>query len=263
MNRPLLAAQGLSIRIGRRTLLEDLALQVRAGERWGVLGVNGSGKTRLLETLVGLHPPQSGQIDYGDLPLPGMRPLHAARHRAFLPQQVQDAFALSVLDVVLAGRYPHLSGTAWETPADLQRARDVLAELELLELAERDVMSLSGGERQRVALAAVLAQDTPLLLLDEPFNHLDLRHQGKLLTHLYRMACEQGTAVLCAMHDLNQAACFASHAILLGPGARARVGPVAEVLQPGPLSAAFGVEIRQVAVEGQPWFLVDSRTSPS
>ena len=163
-----------------------------------------------------------------------------ARQRGLLPQAQHDAFSASVTDVVLLGRHPHLGRWAWESAADRRVARAALHSMDLETLTDHDVTTLSGGERQRVGLAALLTQDPPLLLLDEPVSHLDLHHQVTVLEHLRRLAHERGRACLMSIHDLNLAARFCTHALVIGPGAKLHQGPAESTMNEVVLSAAFG-----------------------
>lgn len=251
---PLLRATGLGLQIGPRMLLDDLHLALRPGEVWALLGPNGSGKTTLLHTLAGLRPPSAGTLELAGQPLADWPPGPAACLRGLLPQTVVDSFSATVLELVLIGRHPHLSRWAWEDDTDTAVARAALAAVDLAGFEARDVLSLSGGERQRVALAALLAQDPLLLLLDEPLAHLDLHHQLQLLQHLQHLARGAGKAVLMSVHDLNLAARFATHALVLGPHGH-RAGPVAAVLDEATLGAAFGHALRRVRV-GEHWLFV-------
>jgi iron complex transport system ATP-binding protein len=249
----LLRTEGLQLRAGARLLLDDLALHVERGQIWAVLGPNGSGKTTLLHTLAGLLPPAAGQVWLDGRPLGDWSPGDAACLRGLLPQVLADAFSSPVLDVVLLGRHPHLARWAWESDEDLERARAALAAVDLAGFEARDVLTLSGGERQRVGLAALLAQDPPLLLLDEPLAHLDLHHQIAVLQHLQALAAG-GKAVLLALHDLNLAHRFASHALVLAPGGH-RAGPVAQVMDEVTLATAYGHALQRVQAAGHTLFV--------
>jgi iron complex transport system ATP-binding protein len=167
-------------------------------------------------------------------------PVPLARRRALMPQSAHDAFSASVLDIVMLNRFPHLAGWGWEGEADRAAAHTALDLLGLASLATRDVLSLSGGERQRVALAAVLCQDAPLLLLDEPLSHLDLHHQIDCLEALTAWAAGPKRTVVFSCHDLNLARRFATHALLLDGTGAAFAGPARDVLTPPLASRAFG-----------------------
>jgi iron complex transport system ATP-binding protein len=237
---PLLVGTGLTLRVGSRTLAEGLTLRIGSGELWCVIGANGSGKTTLLHTLAGLRRP-----DAGTLALQGRElaewPLHeAARLRGLLPQSLHDAFSASALDVALMGRHPHLARWAWESAGDRALALAALRAVDMDAFATRDVLTLSGGERQRVGIAALLAQDPAMLLLDEPLAHLDMHHQLVVLQHLRALAREQGKAVLLTIHDLNLARRFATHALVLGANVGPCSGRVHDVMTEATIGSAFG-----------------------
>ena len=169
--------------------------------------------------------------------------------RAYLPETSSDAFPATALDVALSGRHPHLARWQWESDADLALGRAALAAFGVLHCAARDVATLSGGERRRVALAAMLVQQAPLLLLDEPSAHLDLGQQIAAFDVLARHAREHGTAIVMVVHDLHLALRYADHAIVIGGGS-ATSGIAANTLTADALGAVFGrllVEVGQGA----------------
>jgi iron complex transport system ATP-binding protein len=237
---PLAAAHTLGLRVGTRTLVDALTQTFHAGELWCIAGPNGAGKTTLISTLAGLMKPAAGHVEVDGVALAHWQPARLAQRRALMPQTVRDAFSASVLDIVLLNRFPHLGGWGWERDEDRAAAHAALAALGLETFATRDVLSLSGGERQRVALAAVLCQDAPLLLLDEPLSHLDLHHQIACLDALTRWVQADARAIVFSCHDLNLARRFATHALLLDGRGGFHAGPVREVLTPERASAAFG-----------------------
>lgn len=243
----LLETDGLTLRIGARTLLESLSLRVAPGELWCVIGSNGSGKTTLLHALAGLRAADAGSVRLAGKLLADWQATDAACLRGLLPQTLHDAFSASVLEVVLMGRHPHLARWAWEDDGDRSVARAALRAVDLDTLETRDVTTLSGGERQRVGIAALLTQNPLLLLLDEPVAHLDLHHQIVVLEHLRALVHDGGRAAVLSIHDLNLARRFASHALVLG-GAEPRLGPVDEVMNETILSEAFGHAVRRAQV---------------
>jgi iron complex transport system ATP-binding protein len=235
-----LSVQRLTLRAGARTLLDGFTHTFHAGEIWCVAGPNGAGKTTLLSTLAGLLRPAAGHVELDGVRMSDWAPLPLAQRRALMPQSAPDAFSASVLDIVRLNRFPHLSGWGWEREADRVAAHAALDLLGLADFAARDVLSLSGGERQRVALAAVLCQDAPLLLLDEPLSHLDLHHQIDCLEALAAWTREPRRTVMFSCHDLNLARRFATHALLLDGAGGVHAGPVHDVLTPTLTSRAFG-----------------------
>ncbi len=251
MSAPLLEAVDLRLGVDGRTLVRDLDFRVAAGEVWCLLGPNGAGKSTFLHTAAGLRGAQGGALALAGKPLGEWEPLAAARQRAFLPQNFHDAFSASVLDTVMLGRHPYLSRWEWEGADAREIALVALAAMDLAGFEARDVLTLSGGERQRVGLAALLAQDAPLLLLDEPVSHLDLHHQVLVLDHLVGLARNQGKGVIFTVHDLNLAARFASHALLLTPGGSVLQGALGEVLTEAALAAAFSHRVLRIESAGR------------
>jgi len=255
MSTPLLEAQDLSLRAGGRTLVRELNFSLGAGEVWCMLGPNGAGKSTFLHTAVGLREPQGGAMRLAGKALADWSAAEAARQRGFLPQTFHDAFSASVLESVMLGRHPYLSRWQWEGEDEREIALAALGAVDLAGFERRDVLTLSGGERQRVALAALLAQDAPLLLLDEPVSHLDLHHQLVVLEHLVKLARARGKGVLFTVHDLNLAARFASHALLLTPQGTVRQGPIGEVMTEAALWGAFGHRVTRIEAAGRTLFV--------
>lgn len=247
---PLLDVESLRLAVGRRTLIDTVSFTVRPGDVWCVLGANGAGKTLLLHTLAGLRALDGGAIALAEKPLPQWRLGEAARVRGFLPQFNAQVFPMSVVDAVVMGRYPHLPPWTWESDDDAALARAALNEVGLEPLADRDVTTLSGGERQRVAIATLLAQDPPLLLLDEPIAHLDLKHQLRVLDRLADLA-RRDRGIVLSIHDLTLARRCATHALLFDGAGRARAGPVAGVMTDDALSTAFACPVERVDAGGR------------
>ena len=227
----MISTHQLCLRMGQRVLVEDLAVQVNEGQCWSIIGRNGAGKSTLLRTLAGLRPADGGHVEIGGRALAAWPLAELARARAFLAQSRSDAFAYSVIETVLAARHPYHGQHYWEGSHDHAIALDALAAMEVAALAERDVRTLSGGERQRVAIAAMLAQDTPLLLLDEPANALDLAHQVAIMALLARLCRERNKTVIMIGHDLTLAHSVSTHALLLMGDGRWLAGTTDEVMR--------------------------------
>jgi iron complex transport system ATP-binding protein len=256
-----LSAQRVTLRAGTRTLLDSFTHTFYPGELWCIAGPNGAGKTTLISALAGLLQPAEGHVEIDSTRLSAWPAASLARRRALMPQNAHDAFSASVLDIVMLNRYPHLTGWGWERPDDRAAAHAALDLLGLGGFALRDVLSLSGGERQRVALAATLCQDAPLMLLDEPLAHLDLRHQVDCLEALTVWVAEPGRTVVFSCHDLNLARRFATHALLLDGEGRAFAGPVREVLTPALASRAFGYPLMLLQDNGHEALVPATRPS--
>jgi len=242
----MITTSSLHLAVGRRTLVRGLDWHAGPGECWSIIGRNGAGKSTLLRTLAGLRDADGGIVRVrhralADWPLPEL-----ARERAYLPQARSDAFGYRVIETVLAARHPYQDAHYWESDADLDAAMAALAALDVAPLADRDIRSLSGGERQRVAIAATLAQDTPLLLLDEPTNALDLAHQVGVMKLVADLCREAGKTIIFVSHDLNLAHGVSTHALLLMGDGAWHAGAVGEVLQAPLLSACLGHPIETI-----------------
>ena len=236
---PILSCSGLSVALGGRTILHGLDVDVREGEWLGVVGPNGAGKSTWLRALAGLLP-HSGSVQLRGREVRDWPGRARAREVALVRQQTDLPFAFSVREIVALGRAPHLG---WLSPLSREDRRSVngaLDALKLNDLAERPVTALSGGEQQRVLLAQSLAQQAPLLLLDEPTAHLDVRHRLDLLDHV-RQLVGAGHTVIAAMHDLEWAARYSDRILMLHEGRVAALGTPREVLTPAGLAEVFGV----------------------
>ena len=244
---PELALRDLRVAIDGRVLIERLSMTAAAGQLWCVVGPNGAGKSTWLSVLAGLRAPDGGSITLDGLPLTDWPALAMARRRAFLPQTLHDTFPISVYDAVMTGRHPHLARWEWEGEADARAVDAAIAALALESLAQRDVRTLSGGERQRVAMAAVVAQEARVLLLDEPVAHLDL-HQQIAVLRLLREGCRKhGWLAVLTVHDLNLARRFATHALLMDGEGHTTAGTAADVLTPEHCARVLRTPIAEVA----------------
>ncbi|MFE7504102.1 heme ABC transporter ATP-binding protein [Promicromonospora sp. NPDC057488] len=243
---PLLTLTGVQVRAGDAVLLDDVDLDVRPGEVLVVVGPNGAGKSTLVSVLAGDRAPDAGQAAWTGTPLGAVRPAELARLRAVLLQENQVSFPFRVIDVVRMGRAPwqgsgkqgsgrQASGTPADDDAVVARALDAA---DVAGLAERRFPTLSGGEKARTSFARLLAQDTTLLLLDEPTAALDVRHTEHVLRQARRHAAGGG-AVVVVLHDLALAAAWADRVLVLDGGRVAGLGAPAEVLTADLLSRVY------------------------
>lgn len=242
----ILQARQLAVSVGLHKVCLDLDLDLAPGSKLAILGRNGAGKSTLLATLAGLRAPDAGtlRLDGKSYAEHGLRA--AATLRGWLGQDRGDPFASTVMETVLAGRHPHLSRWAWESAADTTRARAALAALGLAGFEQREIHTLSGGERQRVAIAALLAQEPRLYLLDEPLAHLDLNHQIATLELLTRRAREDGVALAMVLHDPNLALRYCDQVVLLHGDSRHVAGPTVDILDAATLSELYGHPLKRV-----------------
>ena len=240
-----LTASGLRHEVSGRVLYAGLDVVAAAGEVVAVVGPNGAGKSTLLRTLAGLTRPQAGMVRLAGEDLRALPGRARARRLAYLPQTNSLAYALTVREVVLLGRTPFLPTFGGPGRVDHEAAARALARVGLAGFAERSVRTLSGGEFQRVMLARMLAGEAGVLVLDEPTAALDVGQALAFLGQLRGLASE-GAAVVLALHDLSLARRHADAAVLLAGDGTATSGPVARVLSPRSLAAAFGVAVREL-----------------
>ncbi|HWH29682.1 MAG TPA: heme ABC transporter ATP-binding protein [Mycobacteriales bacterium] len=237
---PVARLVAVAARRGRRTVLADAHLDVRRGELVAVVGPNGAGKSSLLHVLAGDLPASSGSVEVDGVPIGAWSARDLAQRRAVLPQAHTVAFPFSVLEVVRMGRAPwHGTCAAVDDDAAVGRA---LQTVQLTELAARPFSQLSGGEQARAALARVLAQETPLVLLDEPTAALDLHHAEQVLRHARTLA-DAGRSVVAVLHDLDLAGAHADRVVLVGAGRLVAVGGPEQVLSEALLSQTYGADV--------------------
>lgn len=226
-----------------RWLVRDLDLELGPGAITVVVGPNGSGKTSLLRTMLGLVQPRMGTVHLDGRPLIEHRPRERARAIAWLPQRTELPWGMPVERLVMLGRAPHLSPLAGPSAHDRRAVDDALARVGADHLRERDVLTLSGGELQRVLLARLLATEARLLILDEPTTALDIGHALALL-ELCRELAASGHGILLSLHELELARRYGDRALLLsGEKGEWRAGSCDEVLAPDRLAGVFGVEV--------------------
>ena len=254
----------VSVRYGERAALREVDLKIEPGELLALTGPNGSGKTTLLKSVLGLVKVDVGTIRIGGSDLLGLTRRERARCIAWVPQSESALDNVPLVEYVLYGRHPHIGTFERENEQDAQRVREALAAVDLAGRGEVGILELSGGERQRALLARALAQDTPVLLLDEPTSSLDIGHQLDLLERIRARARSDGRTVVTAMHDLNLAARYADRIAVLDRGRIAALGPPADVLSSALLREVWGVtaDLRHDARTGLP-FLVPRLPPPA
>jgi iron complex transport system ATP-binding protein len=235
---PALEAHALGYAVGPAWLAQGIDLEIWPGELVAIVGPNGAGKSTLCGLLGGDLRPARGKVILAGRALREFRPIELARGRAVLPQQTQLQFPFPVREVVLMGRHPHLRRGRPPTPHDDEIASAAMRDTDVAHLAGRSFTTLSGGEQTRVNLARVLAQDTPVLLLDEPTAALDLRHQQHVMA-LCRARAGRGDAVVVVLHDLALAAAWADRVAMMRGGRIVSCGSPDDVLTPELVSSVF------------------------
>jgi ABC-type cobalamin/Fe3+-siderophores transport system ATPase subunit len=240
---------GVSVTYDHVTVVSDVDLTVASGEWLSLIGPNGAGKTSLLRAIARLVP-FDGQIRIGDGQAQELGPRELARRVAVLPQEPQIPPGMTVAQYVLLGRSPHLGYFGRESGRDRRIVADVLRRLSLDVLASRPVEHLSGGERQRAAIARALAQQAPVLLIDEPTTSLDVGRQQEVLELIDEIRLEQGLTVIAAMHELTLAGQYANRLALLVAGRIVAVGPPAEILAEPVIAEHYGAHVRVIELNG-------------
>jgi iron complex transport system ATP-binding protein len=234
--------------------LRDVSLSLSAGEVLGLVGPNGSGKTSFIRAITGVAKPVSGSVLIGGREAALLSQRELALQMAVVPQDPALPPAFAALECVLMGRTPHLRLLQNEGVGDLDAARRAMVATDTWQFADRLLGELSGGERQRVIVARALAQETPILLLDEPTTHLDIGHQASVLRLVRDAAVSERKAVLAVVHDLTLAAQYCDLLVMLRGGSVVASGAPAEVLEPALLRDVYGaaVDVFPHPVTGRP-----------
>lgn len=225
-----LACQNLDVSIGGKVICTDLSLQLTAGQSWGLLGPNGIGKTTLLKCMAGLTPPDKGSVLLESEAIDKLPRRAIARSLGMLQQHTVYIFDASVLETAMTGRHPHLGYWEREGARDKQMALSAIKMVDLEGFEGRSVTGLSGGEARRLAFATVIVQKPGILLLDEPTNHLDIKHQIRIMDEVELQVTEQGRIAMIALHDVNLAARYCTHILMLFGEGDWMAGPVNELL---------------------------------
>ncbi len=255
-----LSVNNLTLKIAERTLCQSLSFEIKIGQCWGILGKNGAGKTTLLHTLAGIQSsstvvnPQAS-IKLNNVLTRQLKSQTRAQQLGILLQDFQDIFPSTVLDTALIGRHPHLKAWQWPDPDDINLVKKLLAQMGLGNYEQRNIASLSGGERRRLGLVTLLAQQTAILLLDEPVNHLDIAHQHQLLNYLTTPLFKQQHAIAMVMHDINLAKQYCDHILLIYDDGQTRTGKAEDILTAENLTEVYGYPITELTVDKQSVFV--------
>jgi ABC-type cobalamin/Fe3+-siderophores transport system ATPase subunit len=253
----MLQAESLRVKYADRLVLTDISFRVASGAILGVIGPNGAGKTTLIRALSGVAPLSTGRVIAQGKDISALSPVERALRVAVVPQARSLPASFTGRQLVLLGRTPHLNWLGHISANDEQCVNQALERAQALNLADRRLGELSGGEQQRLLLARALAQNAPILLLDEPTTHLDLQHQIGLLDKVRELARSEGLAVVVALHDLNLVSRYADQVALLVEGKMRAMGTPEEILQPELLGQVYQVPLQllHTAATGRPVIL--------
>ncbi|GGD70765.1 ABC transporter ATP-binding protein [Microbacterium murale] len=249
-----LTAEGVTLAYGDRTVIEGLDLQVAPGKITSIVGANGCGKSTLLRSLARLLSPASGQIVLDGKSVHSRPTKEVARVLGLLPQSPIAPEGIAVADLVGRGRHPHQKVLARWTTHDYEVVADALEATGITDLADRSVDELSGGQRQRVWIAMALAQETDILLLDEPTTFLDVAHQVEVLDLLTDLSVSRGTTIVMVLHDLNLAARYSDELVAMRGGQVHALGAPDDILTHTLVEEVFGManQITTDPVSGKP-----------
>lgn len=239
----MLSIHSITVSYGENEVLHEVSLEVEPGQVVALIGPNGAGKTTLIRAVSGVLPLRSGKVAVMGDDLASMTTKERARRLAVVPQARKLPAAYSVQQAVLMGRTPYLNWMGNPGAKDFQKVGWALERTHMAEFADRRVEELSGGEQQLVLVARALAQDAPIILLDEPTAHLDLKHQAAILNLVREMAEERNLAVLMSLHDLNLVSLYSDRIALLGGGRLRSIGSPREVLTQRELSQVYQVSL--------------------
>lgn len=253
----MLEANDLQVFYGKRVILNRVSFDIQSGSILGIIGPNGAGKTTLIRALSGVIPLAGGQIKVMGADLASLSSIERARRVAVVPQARSLPLYFTGWQMVVLGRTPHLNWLGHVSKNDEERVYQALQRAEALELADRRLGELSGGEQQRLLLARALAQEAPILLLDEPTTHLDLQYQVGLLDQVRRLVKEEDLTVVIALHDLNLISRYADRVALLVEGNLKALGAPEEVLQATLLEQVYKLplQVLQNTASGRPVIL--------
>ena len=237
-----LSCENMTLRYGKVTVLDDVSLTLPAGKVTAIVGANACGKSSLLRCLSRLQSPSSGQVLLGDKPIQKHSTKEVARKLALLPQNTRAPHGMRVQDLVLRGRTPHQSPFNQWTRQDQQVVSEALDHVGLSARADQLLSDLSGGQLQRAWIAMVLAQQTEILLLDEPTTYLDLSHQRDILQLVRDLQAERGLTVAMVLHDINLAARFSDHIIALKDRKTVAQGSPEQMITTTTIADVYGLD---------------------
>ncbi len=232
----------LSFSYREKKAIDSIYLDIGAGFLWGVVGPNGSGKTTFLDLLIGYRRPDSGSIRYKGREISEYKRKEISKEISIVPQEFYTNMPFTVEEVVSMGRYPYLSRFSYFSSEDIKKIDQMIRLLELEDLRKRCITELSGGEKQRVVFARALAQDTPVMLLDEAISNMDIKHRLRVLDILRDKVEKEGKTVIMTMHDINIASLYSDKLIMLKDGKIFAYGDTEEVIKREIINSVFEVD---------------------
>jgi iron complex transport system ATP-binding protein len=239
----MLEIRNLRFAYGKNTVLKEINFSAKAGEFISIIGPNGAGKSTLIKMMDGILRSDDSNVLLEGTSINDFSRKQLAQKIAYLPQESKFAFAYSVREVVMMGRFPYLRSVLSYSANDLHIVREMMDLMEIEQFAKRNFNELSGGEKQRVLIASALAQQPKIILLDEPTNALDLHHQIAIYHILKKLQKEQNLTIIVVTHDINLAAQYCERITLMGNGMIIRDGEPKSVLQFNLLQETFGVKV--------------------
>jgi iron complex transport system ATP-binding protein len=249
----ILTVNNVVFKYSSTTILNDVSVELNRSEILGIIGPNGAGKSTLIRCINRILFPESGGICIGGTDIEKMDQMDIARYIGYVPQNSTNPFPATVFDTILMGRRPH---SGWRSSkSDVKKALDILDLVGITDLAMRDFTELSGGQQQKVVLARALAQDSHILLLDEPTSNLDIRQQLETMEIVHSLVKTKNISAIMAIHDLNLAARYADRILMLKGGLVFQVGEPFSVLTPESIREVYGVDSVVREEDGRPYVI--------
>lgn len=250
-----LVCNALDVSIAGKNICNGLNLELGDGQFWGLLGPNGIGKTTLLKCMAGLSAPDDGIVLLENQLIDKLPRRLIARLLGMLQQHTVYVFDADVLETAMTGRHPHLSYWEREGPEDKQKALDAIRIVDLEGFESRSVTGLSGGEARRLAFASLIVQEPDILLLDEPTNHLDMKHQIRIMDQVEKQVTQEQRSAMVALHDVNLAARYCSHILMLFGDGDWQAGVSTELLNQENLERLYQCPVEMVQTSAGQRFL--------
>ncbi len=240
----ILNVEDLRFSYGKTEVLKGISMEFYQGTFYGIIGPNGCGKSTLLKNLYGYLTPSSGSVSIFDKDIRSMKARQRAKYIAYVPQETFTGFDFTVYDVIAMGRSPYHTGLQPMSKEDHDKIIEAMEETSTLHLKDKSINQLSGGEKQRAILARAFAQDSEIIVLDEPVSMLDINHQVEIMDLARSLADKKYRTIICVLHDLNLAAQYAQHIFLMADGRLVESGMQNHVLTEDILTNVYGVSVR-------------------